>query len=193
MTNKVIACALIFGLGFLGACSAFGFDLSFVGGADFATPSVQQNGSNVGGYSDKAAFGGGMLLGLDLNLATELEIGALYMGRHFSFPGGEHNYHSYEIPLVIRLIPLKYITFGVGPYYAVVTDQDSAAGVPATTHFQNDFGFLGSLAFKFPLSLATCFLVDTRYLYGVTNASRDSGTSLHYRDVQILAGLNFGF
>jgi hypothetical protein len=201
----LLSSGISFGV-FLGSAQAF--DLSVVGGADFATPSVSLGGASQTGISAKAGFGGGLLVGFDLNPVTELEIGALYMGRHFTAPTStgqeEDSYYSYEIPVVLRLIPLKYITFGLGLYYALPEGNDSQTATPtggaatssspvSTSVFKSDLGGLGSLAVKFPLGIASSFLVDARYYYGFTNASQIAGTAVHYRDVQILAGIDFGF
>ncbi len=192
---------------FFSCLQAQAFELSLVGGVNLATPSDQVNSSSSTGTS-KLAFGGGALLGFSMVPTVELEIGALYMGRHFTaaVPTGseEDTYYSFEVPVIVRLIGLRYLTVGAGAYYAVPQGQDSynlsptsgsasSGSTTATSNFKNDLGAVASVGIKFPIGVASNFLIDGRYYYGLTNMSQNSNETLKARDLQILAGINFEF
>jgi hypothetical protein len=195
-------------LGIIVASSAAqAFEISVVGGGDLAKPSIESGGTSVTG-SSKAAFGGGFLVGFNLNFVTELEFGALYMGRHYTYPvasgTGEDSYSRYEIPVILRLNLLKYLTIGGGAYYSVPTGQSTYTLTPsgssgssttsnAADNFKNDFGGVGSVSIKIPLNIATSLVLDGRYLYGLINTTKASAETIKTRDIEALIGFNFGF
>lgn len=193
---------------FFGAAQASAFELSLVGATNFTSPSINFGGSTATGYTAKAAFGGGALLGFGLLPGLELELGGLYLGRHYTYPissgMAEDSFNAIEVPILLRITALKYITIGGGGYYARPTGQETYTVTPtggsgqATTSsaldtFKPDFGAVGSVQLRLPLNFAANFLIDGRYAYGLTNASKIAGETLKFREAQALFGLNFGF
>lgn len=200
--------ALIVFITLAGIQEATAFELSVVGATNFANPAIDVGGVTATGYNAKPAFGGGVLVGFSMLPALEWEIGALYVGRHYKYPTSngqaEDSYYSYEVPLIFRLTALQYINIGAGAYVAVPSGEDTYTLTPtggtgtstsqtASSSFKTDYGLVASLAVKIPLNMAVSFLIDGRYYYGVSNASKIAGETLKFRDAQALFGLNFEF
>jgi hypothetical protein len=86
-------------------------------------------------------------------------------------------------------MPRGQDTYTLTPSGATGTSSSSNA----IDSFKPDAGVVGSVAIKIPFGIASSILVDGRYYYGLTNASKLAGENLKFRDTQVLFGLNLGF
>jgi hypothetical protein len=180
--------------------------ISLVGAADWASPSVDPNPGNV---NAKLGLGGGALLGFALSSPFRLEIGALYVDHKSDFTAATSptTYQGYgvEVPVLLRLTFNRYISFGVGGYYAQFVDKLSetsdSTGLSSQISYSgagfkdDDFGLVGSVAIHIPVTYTVDFTVDGRYNYGLNNLISDSAVAgadtWKTRDIQVLAGFTF--
>jgi hypothetical protein len=199
----------------VGSTPAHAFHLSLVGSGDSTTPSITgastANGPLTG--SGSFAFGGGALLGFHMGQVVELELGAIYAGRKFSETDGVNSRtytgNAIHVPVVLRFWLGRFISLGGGVYGNVGTGDftiSDSTGVSATESYSGhllgqlglrsqDYGALGSLKINIPFSQMVALTLDGRYLYSLTNSVADTSTGATYKfnDIQVLAGLRFGF
>ena len=107
-----------------------------------------------------------------------------------------------QIPVILRtqLIP-RYVNVGVGGYYesgmsSGVTQSGTTtgnSGFAGANSKHSDYGLVGSLEFRLPIIPGIAFIIDGRYLYGLSQQLLDtsSGSSQKSRYIQALGGLTF--
>ncbi len=164
-------------------------------------------------YSGRPAYGAGLLLEFRLMPAIGFEVGALYMPRKYDYntavPTSTKTTLSgkmYEFPVLLRMHLARLFSLGVGGYYAKAAGQISGEtqteGAGTTTQAftyaarnqtETDYGALVSLALYMRMAPLTYFTVDGRYAMGMKNTSTIAGSERKYNDMQLLAGLQFGF
>lgn len=184
--------------------SAHAAHLSVVGLGNLSNPSVDPSNVTVQGVSatvgtsSKWGFGGGALLGFGLLPRIEFETGGLYITRHYDITltvlgtttTDTYTQHAVQIPALLRLHLLRGLSVGAGGYMAIGTQHIDDVK-------NQDLGLLFSAQLKIPVTLATGFILDGRYAMGLTDVNGNPGQTTpamteKYRDVQILAGLQFG-
>jgi hypothetical protein len=156
--------------------------------------------TNISASSNaKWGFGGGALLDAMFDPAVGLEFGALYITRKIettttftalgvnASSGGTTAAHYVQIPILLRLAFSPYFSIGAGGYFAEGTGSLSGSA-------KSDYGLIGSVGIHLPLGGSVAFLVDGRYNLGLKNVDNSGlGETQKFRDVQVLAGLTFGF
>jgi hypothetical protein len=158
--------------------------------------------------SAKLGIGGGAQLELMLGQVVGLELGGLYLQRKFSTTDSllaitaESTFTYVQIPLQVRFWLGRFVTLGVGGYYAMGLGdiKSTALGIPITTTYAaagtktSDYGLLGSLGFNIPLGTSVAILAEGRYAYGMQdlNVTKDPAGTAKWRDMQALIGLRFG-
>jgi hypothetical protein len=164
---------------FTGASAQAQTNLSLVG--DFNFTSFDSNG----GSTDRTlAVGGGALLEFQSSPSFGLEIGALYNPRAQG-DAVKYTANTVQVPVALRFHLSNYVSLGVGGYYASYL-QNRGYGS------SSDYGALGSLGIYIPVGASTRFIIDGRYIYGLKDQNQGAGETKS-RDVQVLAGLRFGF
>jgi hypothetical protein len=136
------------------------------------------------------AFGGGLLFGIGLTQALQLEVGGIYNRRDFDAtdtggaPGGietgEADYREIQVPGLLRWWLGKDFSVGVGGYYSFALDEGD----------ENDAGLTGSLGLFVPFSNEWGLRLDARYNYGLADLADGPGTQKASM-MQGLAGLEF--
>jgi hypothetical protein len=158
--------------------------------------------------SAKLNFGGGAQFEIMFGQVVGLEFGGIYLGRKFSQTDStvpitlESTYTYVQIPLQLRFWLGRFVTLGVGGYYAIpVGDiKFSALGIEGTSTYAgaglktSDYGLLGSLGFNIPLGPAVGLMVEGRYAMGLQdlNVTANPAGTVKWSDIQFLAGLRFG-
>jgi hypothetical protein len=175
ITKVLSVFAILIAAGILNTAAARA-DWGVLGGATIFNPSNITNNSNTG-------FAGGIFIRSGGTIGPSLEVDALYDGRSL----GGTTLKTLQVPAFIRLYFLPLMNIGLGAYYAQgIGSDDSNAGLKSS-----DFGLDGSLQVRIPLTGMTHFIIDARYLYGLTDIVKvgDSKT----REVNILGGFSFGY
>lgn len=162
-------------------------------------------------YTAKPGYGGGLLLEMRMMPALGFELGALVMPRAYESTDVAANTTTrysakiYQFPALLRMHLGRFLSFGVGGYFAraagdISTETKSSAGTSAqsTTYTArnqttSDFGALASLALYFRMAPLTHLTFDGRYAMGMKNNSTVAGSDRKFNDMQLLAGLQFGF
>jgi hypothetical protein len=181
--------------------------LSLAGVANSSQPT--QPGTE---YTGVAAYGAGILLEFRMVPFVGLELGGLYAPRKFSYSTVTPTVTkytatatAYEFPALLRFHLGRTLSFGLGGYYAkakgdIGLDSEtngvkSSQGVTFASQQQSDsdYGIATSLALTMRLAPLTHLLVDGRYLIGLKNNSLAAGGDRKYNDMELLAGLQFGF
>jgi hypothetical protein len=164
-------------------------------------------------YSSVSGYGAGLLMEFRLMPAIGIEFGALFMPRKFAYntvvPTNTKTTVSakvYEFPVLLRMHLGRLFSLGVGGYFAraagemnTETKTDGGAASTQTVSYASrsqtdtDFGALASLALYIRLAALTHLAVDARYTMGMKNNSTAAGGDRKFNDMQLLAGLQFGF
>ncbi|RZA03489.1 MAG: hypothetical protein EOP11_16050 [Proteobacteria bacterium] len=166
-----------------GAAAQAQTNLSLVADGNFAQ-NVAGGGANSG---DRAlGIGGGLLLESRSSPNFGVEVGGLYHARKFS--AGNYTTNAIQVPLLLRFYLSNYISLGLGGFFEYgVGDAYNGSDVNKT-----NYGAMGSLGIYIPVGATTKFVIDGRYGYGLKDIS-DGPFDIKTRDIQILAGLRFGF
>ncbi|MGZ3657602.1 MAG: hypothetical protein ACXVB9_05855 [Bdellovibrionota bacterium] len=181
--------------------------ISLVGAANSSTP----NSPGVE-YTAETAYGYGVLLETRMIPFFGFEIGALYAPRKFTYSTAVPSATTvtatakvYEFPALLRFHLGRTFSFGMGGYYAsgkgdigVETNANGTTTSQSVTYASqnqtnSDYGLLGSIAFTMRLGPLTHLVFDGRYLAGLKNNSTIAGSDRKYNDLELLAGLQFGF
>lgn len=181
--------------------------MSLVGLANSAQPT--QPGTE---YTGQSSYGGGILLEARMIPMFGLEFGALYAPRKFSFSTATPvaakftmSANAYEFPVLLRFHLGRFFSFGVGGYYAkakgdiaLATEMNGATSSSSTTfaaqnQSDSDYGIATSIALTSRLGPLTHLVLDGRYLIGLKNDSLAASGNMKFNDMEVLAGLQFGF
>jgi hypothetical protein len=179
------------------APSARALDLSVVGALGMSTFTSDDTTET---FSRNSSWGFGALLDTPfIPMLFDLEVGALYLPRSVQQTAvGQapvnFTLNYLQVPVLLRLVAFPMISVGAGLYWNDALGNGTANGVSETTAQINgtDFGWVGSIAFRYPLLPAIKLLVDGRYLGGFTNQALQAGATAHFNDFQLLAGLSLG-
>ena len=206
MRNLLLITALSLGT-FLSTSAAHAARISLVGVANSSEP--REPGVE---YTGRPGYGAGLLLEFKFLPLVGLELGALVMPRTYesstvvpTVTTTKYSAKIYQFPALLRMHLGRVLSFGVGGYYAraagdITTETKSSAGTSAQTttytarsQTTTDFGALASLALYFRLAPLTHLTFDGRYAMGMKNNSTIAGSDRKFNDMQLLAGLQFGF
>jgi hypothetical protein len=156
--------------------------IGILGGASFHNVSTDPSVS----FNSHAGLLAGLAFSSELPLIN-LEVDALYDNRSLSVLGTSFSSPAIQIPVLARfsVIPL-ILDFGIGPYASFnVGTNDLGYKSP-------DIGIVGSVRLIVPTP-GIHLVVDGRYNFGIANLSQVALTSVHTREVQILAGIDIPF
>lgn len=163
------------------------------------------SGSTYGSHS--MSYGGGILIGLPMIPAIQIELGLLYMTRgHTQTLSGtttEYSFTTVQAPLLLRIYPTPAVSLGIGAYFshgigsvttAPATSLTSTATIPYGfgTYGADDYGAAASFSLRMRITSGVAFVLDARYLYSLANVSKYTSSTLFFRDLQILGGIQFG-
>lgn len=188
--------------------TAHGARISLLGVANSSEPN--EPGTE---YSGRPGYGAGLLLEFRLMPAIGIEFGALSLQRKYEYntvvPTSTKTTVTakmYEFPVLLRMHLGRLFSLGVGGYYAKAagelgteTRTEGGAASSQTVSYASrnqttsDFGALVSMALYFRLAAITHLTIDGRYAMGLKNNSTVAGSERKYNDMQLLAGLQFGF
>lgn len=170
--------------------------LTVLGGESFSGGSVSPNDSFTTGFTP--VLGGGILLGSWMFPSVAFELGTLYMPRGLtqthsvSSQVDTTRFNTIQIPALCRVSILPAISVGVGGFYSYVLGNLVSSYFSASSLSKTDYGLVGSVSLKLDLLPLTSFVIDGRYLSGLTNVSLIPGTTVYLKDFQVLAGIRFG-
>ena len=158
-------------------------------------------GSNAG-----TAWGYGAMLSQRVHSDVEIETGFIYLVRKVNLgnaPSTSNTYYYEEIPVMVRVQPAgSHFSFGVGAYYAwAIGNFQSETPGAGTTYIsyeddqlsRQDYGVIGAIGFRWPISPRVQFYTDVRYALGLKNIELTSDAqSLKWRDYfQAVGGISF--
>lgn len=164
------------------------FELSIVGGLNYAAPT--QKVSGVGqNWTGDAAPAYGALLGTELfSTRFELESGILLMTSTYEEPGAStRNLGFTQVPFLLRFHIDEWISVGAGGYLAYTRGSRD----PALT--AGDQGLVLSLKAKLYLTATLQLVLDARYQHGLANMALVSSDLYNTRSIQMLAGVCIPF
>lgn len=189
----------VLGMSVISANNASALDVSVVGGFTLYSPSADPavaNGSAKLAPTFGALLGfGGMGVGL-----FSFETGLLSVGKKRSYDLGVANVESsmraWEVPFLVRFNLLPIVSVGAGGYAQKYTGNPSIGGVESTYDFAGmkttDFGVKLNARAGLPIAPLTSIFLDASYKHGLIDLSKTAG-SLKNSEMDLLAGLNFGF
>jgi hypothetical protein len=167
---------------------------AYPGGAVVAADGVTGLPTSGGGIG----YAFGVSMGAKMSKGLALEYGLFYGPRGFSFVQNSQNYSysttAVQFPLMLRIPMLRFVFFGVGPYFAYSLGSlelspayGSGAQISAV-----DYGLVGSLGIMIPLAVGMSVVGDARYVNGIKNVSLNSSFIAGFTEVQGFVGLRFG-
>ena len=152
------------------------------------------------------AFGG--LIDFDIAGPVQLETGIVFMLRRPEInnpndPNPEpSSLRAAQFPLLWRVTTLDWLSVGAGMYYNQGFDKinqnstnsstPSEPGYGITNTSRVDYGIIGSVQFRLPLTHELRGLIDVRYLNGLSDVDTTGVNSKYFRDFQILVGMTIG-
>lgn len=172
------------------------FSLTVLGGESFSGGSVTPNEGYTTGFTP--GFGGGILLGFWMFPSVSFELGTLYMPRGLTQTQSATSsmditqFNTIQIPALFRVSLLPAISLGVGGFYSYGLGHVVSSYFSQSSLSKTDYGLVGSVSLKVGLLPFISFVMDGRYLSGLTNVSLVSEKTLYMKDFQVLAGLRFG-
>ncbi len=212
MKQKLSLVLVMAALVAFGSQPARALELGIEGGLAHTSSSVSPATSTFGAgntYVFGAFFDYGLATGFGLEVGAFMASRKLTASTTLTVAGvsqtfnGDLTYLTYQFPVLMRFTLLPFVSFGVGGYYAMgagnVTETVAGVAVPTTASFADaglktsDYGVEGDIRFRLPLLPLFGFVVDARYLYGLADTSATTGVKLNTRDLQLLAGIEFGF
>ena len=204
--------------GLLGNTSAQAFSLAVVGIDSITSQRVSSSSFSVSGVSVTSAsqadsgLGFGALAGISVAPFIEFETGGLYVSRKYKSvlttlgtpTTNSYSQHALEIPLLLRVNLIPFVSVGAGAYYAIgMGDVSDNNGTKTTTGSyssfglkSNDLGLQVSAAVHFPIMIATSLILDARYSYGLTDVNNNPSQTtpaitIKYCAIDVLLGLQF--
>jgi hypothetical protein len=200
MRTQLYFCALAL---FVGSSALAAPRVSLFGIADQTdlVPSDSSGAAATSNIEKKFGFGGGLGLSFPLSMRAALEVDGIYLGRKFSTTGStvDTSLTYLQIPVLARLHLSRFLSLGVGGYYATALgDVKSSTGETATYesigYSKTDYGLVGALGLNAPLGHATSLFAEGRYAFGLKDVDLDTTDThrLKWRDIQVLVGLRFG-
>ena len=188
---KLLSSVLVL-LAILTSPSAQALEVGVLGGLNFWSPSAS---SGLGSITTSAGsnLAAGAYVQKGFNPLFDVELGLMYVKKKADLTllgsVSSSSYNAIQIPLILRtgFIPGNFFNVGAGAYYETVS-----GGTPSGQK-SSDYGLVGSAQVRFPLAPLTKFIVDARYLMGLSEQSTDTtNISIKNRGIEVLAGLSFG-
>lgn len=180
---------------------------SFFGGVD----QVSIRKTNItGAYTGKLGMAGGLGVEFMLGSKVGLELDAIYVQRKWDLTASGITVTtaaSYvEVPLLLRFWLGQVFSLGAGGYYAQgigklkLTSSLSSLTLPDASFTSyglksKDYGAVGVAGFNFKLGSSAAFLLEGRYVYGLSEGLQPgpaASASWKFSDIQGFAGLRFG-
>lgn len=203
----------------IGNPDQYAFKISPVGGINWATTTqtdVTQAANQAASFSQSSGLGYavGLLVAYSPIPVWDLETGVIFSHHKTNYSdnftgqvgSGSTTYNNFEFPIVARYSFVSFLSAGAGMYYArsigPITLNSTIPGISSgTASFNNsktnanDIGFVFNARATAPLSNSVSLFLDARYLLGLTNINQDGNPNDNFntRELQILAGLGFGF
>ncbi len=205
--RTLLISALFVGLTW-GAERAHALDLAVMGNLNIGTQSQANLAANyTAGTVSNLGFGA--LLAFDSFPTIKSELGILSVKRGLgltSSTGGSSTstYNYLMVPYMFRFEPISLISVGAGAYYAYgLGNYTVASTIPglassdatyeAGGYSRSDFGLIAGISLKFPILPLFSLRLDADYALGLSNLYNSSAGSAYFRDILLMAGLNFGF
>ena len=181
----------IFSLIILPLSSTLGFEVTAVGGLNFAAPTQITSGVDQH-WVGKSALSYGILIAHPiLQSSFDFETGAVLLSSQYEQTvSGQTNIktqNSTLIPLIIRYNFDERVGLGAGAYLSYARgNRDEALS-------RGDQGVLVSLRANFNLFPLASLILDARYQHGLANMAVKSSDLFNTRSVQFLTGICFSF
>lgn len=157
-------------------------------------------------------FGAGLMFNFNLSPFLSLESGLHYAPRKLSFDAGvverTETYQTLEFPLLARLWLGRIVSFGVGGYTSLgigdihtrILAQNAEIFSGDSSYDTNqlksvDYGLMGSLQFRVPVSDDVSLLFDSRFNFGLRDlrfSPSDDDKSRMWRSLRFYAGAAIG-
>ncbi len=196
VTARVLALFAILGLSGIIPSSAYAFGLEFVGG--LAAPGARVAGVGLVAAPVGHSAMGGVLLNAKLSDRLRFEYGLLYAPRAVSFTQGQltstYSAHALQMPMLLKLRWFGFLSLGFGGYISYSPSgggwQHPPSGVSSMS--LADYGLVVSGDLRIRLLSFFSVVVDTRYLYGLTNLAQANSFTASVSDFQFLVGVRFG-
>ncbi len=188
---KLLSSLLVL-LAMLASPHAQALEAGLLGGLNFWSPSASSNSGTITTTTGNN-LAAGAYVQKSFNPLFDVELGLMYLKKKADLTllgtTSSSSYNAIQIPLILRtgFIPGNFFNVGAGAYYETVSGSTSSG------QKSSDYGLVGSAQVRFPLAPLTKFILDARYLMGLSEQSTDTANlSLKNRGVQVLAGLSFG-
>ena len=204
--------------------SAMAFEVAPVVGVNFSNVSVSGATGAISNvtWSSKMGIDYGVPASFSMAPLISLQVGALvdnrkFLGTDASDPLGkievETKQNYIQIPVVARFTVFPGLSLGAGGYYAMGTGdikakttitvpgvdpvvEEETSTWEADKTKKTDLGLIASVAYNIPIAPLVSFMIDGRYLLGLTNFQDDPAlpnTTSKWKSIQLLAGVNIGF
>ncbi|MCM2280063.1 MAG: PorT family protein [Oligoflexia bacterium] len=191
--------------------AAHAFELGAFGGFNFEKSDVSPSSNPL---STKSGFTIGATVGADLvPMMLSWEIGLYNVKRKTggAVPAGKsisgsidsssvrESYNALEIPLVLRLKPIPFLSPGLGFFYSasgsdLTTEYNTSGGTEVSEKSpidRDDYGLVASIQARFPLIPTLSFTIDGRYLLGLKENPYHGSNVVKLRELQVLGGVTF--
>ncbi len=182
--------------------------LSLIPVVAVAFPTAASDPSNIFTVGSRYTYGGGVLFRFEMFSKLSLEVGALYLPRGYSESDSVvgtvvNTFDTIQFPALLKYQPFSILSLGLGPYFShgvgsvhsyPVSDpsQTTDTAYSFSTFGADDYGMVVSAGLDIRILPLTRWVMDGRYLIGAQNISKMDGTSIYFRDLQIITGLRFG-
>lgn len=177
------------------------FLMSAVGALNLSNPSITSNGAAVA-HSGRSVFGLGVLGSFPILPLFRIETGVIYLPHSYSIGPVDTTFKNFHVPILVRIVPLPFISLGLGGYLGFATGSVSQynESTKTTQEFtyetlnwgKTDFGLAMSVGLDLPVAPATSLLVDMRYLIGLSNLDKNATKTLKTSGWVAVVGLKFG-
>lgn len=172
-------------------------ELGLVGTLTFSGSSARDRSAAVttNPFTSKTKLGFGAFLRGDGNPVANLEAGFFYTPRSYTVgPNSAINLPTLEIPLLVRITAIPFLSLGAGGYYAYKIGDATTEGTAIPLLYtplnfnSHDFGLCAAAGFQLPLG-PIALMTEARFLFGLTDLDPDPIGELKTRNVQLLAGV----
>jgi len=199
---KKILAVLILSTVSIGSASAL--ELSALGGLTMGGPNVSGGAIT---YSNGTGITYGALLGFNMMPGFGFETGVLSIGKKFKSTNAgvesENTMRAWEVPLLLRFTALPVLSFGAGAYYqlsdktvkskAVATGVETVYNVSDLSKKRQDIGLKANARAAFPMAPTLKIILDASYKMGLGDRDTNAAVTDKNSEIDLLAGVSFGF
>ncbi|MBS1961077.1 MAG: outer membrane beta-barrel protein [Bdellovibrionales bacterium] len=180
--------------------------VNVLGGLNFQNDSIDpaQSGTTLSAQGG-VSYGASVEFGMNPMLGLELGVFSMAKKTKATVAGaGEATAtaHGIVFPVMVRFTALPVLDFGVGGYYATLSDKftvsgSTIAGYPdgdqtSSTAEKSDYGLRAGVRAKLPVGPMLKVLVDASYNFGLKDTDNTSTTE-KTRGYTLMAGVGIGF